>query len=224
MSHGKQFTLWTHKTSPHGWKIVFVLEEFGFTWEPKWIDINKNEQKDPAFTKYNPNGRAPALIDHTNNDFTIWESNAILQYLVDKYDKARTISIAPGTDEYYIQLQWLYFQGSGQGPYYGQLAWFILYGPEKPQSVLDRYRNEILRVMGVLEDVLSKQEWLVGGRLTVADISFFTWNAIVVDHFLGEGFDFAKEFPAVAKWHEKILERPAIKAAWDERKRLAALK
>ena len=53
-----------------------------------------------------------------------------------------------------------------------------------------------------------------------------SWNAVVVDNFLGEGkgFDFAKDFPAVAKWHQKILERPAIKAAWDERNRLAALK
>lgn len=38
--------------------------------------------------------------------------------------------------------------------------------------VAERYQKEILRVLGVLESVLSKQEWLLGERMTVADISF----------------------------------------------------
>ena len=83
------------------------------------------------------------------------------------------MSVAPGTDAYYTQLQWLYFQASGQGPYFGQAGWFLFYHPEKVSSAVERYRNETKRVLGVLESVLSKQEWLVGGRLTVADIAFF---------------------------------------------------
>ena len=31
--------------------------------------------------------------------------------------------------------------------------------------------NEILRVLGVLDGVLAKREWLVAGRCTIADIS-----------------------------------------------------
>ncbi|OBZ71432.1 hypothetical protein A0H81_08375 [Grifola frondosa] len=44
--------------------------------------------------------------------------------------------------------------------------------PEKIPSAIVRYQKETLRVLSVLEDVLSKQEWLVGGRCTVADLSF----------------------------------------------------
>ena len=100
------------------------------------------------------------------------ESNAIIQYIVDKYDKEHKISVAPGTDEYYTQLQWLYFQASGQGPYFGQAGWFQFYHHEKLPSAVERYRGEIKRVLGVLESVLSKQEWLVANRPTVADLSF----------------------------------------------------
>ena len=48
-------------------------------------------------------------------DFSLYnrESNAIIQYLVDKYDKDLTISV--DGDEKYKQLQWLFFQASGQG-------------------------------------------------------------------------------------------------------------
>ena len=49
-----------------------VLRELGLTFETIFLDTKKAEHKDPAFTKYNPNGRIPALIDHFNNDFVVW--------------------------------------------------------------------------------------------------------------------------------------------------------
>ena len=91
MSHGKQFTLFTHKTAPNGWwvvrlsdlfssdrswftvrKVAFVLEELGLTYESVYLDLQGGEHKQPAFTKHNPNGRIPAIVDHKNNDFTLW--------------------------------------------------------------------------------------------------------------------------------------------------------
>ncbi|GJE90989.1 glutathione S-transferase [Phanerochaete sordida] len=222
MSHGKQVTLYTHDRGPNGWKVAIVLEELGLTYESKFLDFNTGEHKAPDFVKLNPNGRIPAIIDHKNNDFIIWESNAIIQYLVDRYDIAHKVSVAPGTDEYYTQLQWLYFQASGQGPYFGQIAWFIMMHPEKVPSVIERYRNEVRRVLGVLESVLSKQEWLVAGKPTVADFTFLPWNDIA-EARLFESFDFAKEFPATAKWHKKLLERPAVAKVFDDKtKALAA--
>ena len=43
---------------------------------------------------------------------------------------------------------------------------------ERSVAVAERYQKEILRVFGVLELVLAKQEWLVAGKCTVADIVF----------------------------------------------------
>ena len=66
-------------------------------------------------------------------------------------------------------------------PYFGQTIWFELYHPEKIPSVVERYKKETARVLGVLESVLSKQEWLVGGKPTIADISFIPCAFIVSD-------------------------------------------
>lgn len=63
-------------------------------------------------------------------------------------------------------------------PYFGQAFWFRYQHSEKLPSALERYQKEVLRVFGVLENVLSKQEWLVGGKLTVADLSFITYVCI----------------------------------------------
>ena len=99
------------------------------------------------------------------------ESDAIFVYLVDKYDPEHKISAVTEGDKFH-QLQWLFFQASGQGPHYGQAAWFLRYHPEKIPSAIERYQNEMRRVLSVLESVLSKQEWLVGEKCTIADLSF----------------------------------------------------
>jgi len=218
MSHGKQFTLYTHVGGPNGWKAAFVLAELGLSYEPVYLDFAKGEQKDPKHTKYNPNGRIPTLIDHKNNDFAVWESGAILVYLAEKYDPEGKLS-ATDAEGKITQLQWLFFQASGQGPYFGQAVWFKRYHPEPLPSVVERYQKETIRVLGVLESVLSKQEWLVGGKPTIADISFVPWNNFATDVILTDfpGFNFEKDFPAVAAWHAKLTSRPAIKATWAER-------
>lgn len=51
-----------------------------------------------------------------NTDLTLWESGAIISYLVEVYDKENLISF-DGFKEKHIANQWLHFQMSGQGPY-----------------------------------------------------------------------------------------------------------
>lgn len=53
-------------------KVAFVLEELGLSYESKYLDFSKQEQKSAEHTQYNPNGRIPTLIDHGNGDFVVW--------------------------------------------------------------------------------------------------------------------------------------------------------
>ncbi|KAI0087066.1 glutathione transferase Ure2p5 [Irpex rosettiformis] len=199
--HNKQFTLYSHGFGPNGWKVVMVLEELGLTYHEIFVDFAKLEHKDPSHTKYNPNGRIPTLIDHTNNDFAIWESCAILLYLAEKYDTEHKISVE-SFDDRMVQNQWLFFQASGQGPYFGQAGWFKVVNPSPHlPEVIERYQKEILRVLGVLESVLSKQQWLIGGKCTIADISFVIWNVFAETILVADynNFSLGKDFPAVAR-------------------------
>ena len=95
-------------------KVAFLLEELGLTYQSVYLDFSKNEQKSPEHTNLNPNGRITTLIDHKNGDFAVWESNAILLYLVEKYDKENKLGVSNENDKYTL-LQWLFFQASGQG-------------------------------------------------------------------------------------------------------------
>ena len=85
----------------------------------------------------------------------------------------------------------------GHSPYFGQVFVFKFFFPEKIPSAIERYQKETVRVIEVLDGVLKDREWLVGGKCTIADLSFITWNNAAINVSLKdfEGFDVEK-YPA----------------------------
>lgn len=51
---------------------MFVLNILGLSYQPRHLDWMKGEIKGPEHTKFNPNGRTPTLIDHSNDDYSVW--------------------------------------------------------------------------------------------------------------------------------------------------------
>ncbi|KAE8136057.1 glutathione S-transferase Ure2-like protein [Aspergillus pseudotamarii] len=208
--------LYGHRPGPNPVKVLILLNELSL---PYTIDaVPFSEVKSPSYLSLNPNGRLPTLHD-PNTGLTIWESGAIIEYLVDRYDTARRLSFEPGTHDFYLAKQWLHFQMSGQGPYYGQLVWFKKFHAEQVPSAVERYAKEVNRVTGVLEGWLEKQAgvygegdgpWLVGGKLSYADLAFVPWQRIPGAVVGVEDFDLDK-FPFVKGWLERMMEREGVR-------------
>ncbi|CCG84377.1 protein of unknown function [Taphrina deformans PYCC 5710] len=213
----KQITLYSDELGPNGWKVAMVLNELGIPYETVLVDVfsSGSGMSKGEFTEtINPNGRIPAIVDHLDDgDFVLWESVAIIGYLVSRYDAAHTYSFT-GPRETAEMNQWLLYQASGQGPYFGQASWFVYYHPEKNlTSVIQRYRDEVRRVNGVLDGVLRKNGgWLVGGKCSVADLAFVIWTDVVVNWkpVMGDDFDLAKEAPAVHRWFNQMMALPGV--------------
>ena len=98
--------------TPNGYKVSILLEELKLPYNVVSIELEKKEQKKTEFLKLNPNGRIPTIVDHGNNDFTVFESGAILIYLAEKSGKF--LSSDPNRRS--VTLQWLMFQMGGIGP------------------------------------------------------------------------------------------------------------
>jgi hypothetical protein len=88
----------------------------------------------------------------------------------------------------------------------GQTAHFLRYSWEDVPYGLRRYTAESRRLFSVMEDQLVKTPYLVGAKLTVADIACYIWAASAA----WCGVDIT-EFPAVKRWRDGISERPAVK-------------
>ena len=210
---------------PNPPKVAVILDELNLPHEI--VEIPFAEVKKPHYVAINPNGRLPAIQD-PNTGLTLWESGAIIEYLIERYDKDHKLSFPQGSNEAYLTKQWLYYQVSGQGPYYGQAAWFARYHPEKLPSALERYIKEILRVTAVLEGHLAKEKeqyggqpgfdgpWLVGNKLTFADLAFVPWQIIAATKLAEQGEYKEADYPLVTEWIAKMSERESIKKvlAW----------
>ncbi|KAJ5263606.1 hypothetical protein N7478_011211 [Penicillium angulare] len=206
----KPIKLYGHTSGPNPWKVIMAFEELGIPYTIQLVDF-QDIKKEP-FISVNPNGRVPAIED-PNTGITLWESGAILEYIIETYDKENKISFASGSQDYFSAKQWLHFQMSGQGPYFGQAVWFTRYHPEQIQSAKDRYINEIRRVSGVLDRTLADKEYLVGGKFSYADFAFIPWFKIVG---LFE-IDLEKEFPNLDAWIKRQEARPSIAKALKDR-------
>ena len=63
-----------------------LKEAYGKEYKVQAIDIREGVQKEKWYIELNPNGRVPALVDHDNGGLAIMEGQAILSYLVKRYD------------------------------------------------------------------------------------------------------------------------------------------
>lgn len=187
--------------TPNGHKISIALEEMGLPYHVFAFDLATKKQKEPAFTVISPNGRIPAIVDKSNDDFPVFESGAILLYLAEKTGlflpedlKARSKVI-----------QWLMFQMGGVGPMMGQANVFFRYSPEKIQPAIDRYQNEGRRLFEVMNTQLQHNRYLAGEEYSIADIATwpwvrnYEWSGISVD---GLGH--------LQRWLAEIAQRPAV--------------
>ena len=109
------------------------------------------------------------------------------------------------------------------GPYYGQVVWFKRYHPEKVPSAIERYVKEINRVSGVLDRYLAQQKqkqeqgdsdgpWLVGNKLSFADIAFIPWQRVAGMVLEKDEYN-ENDFPHVKEWLCKMTSRDKVKKA-----------
>ncbi|KAJ4030284.1 hypothetical protein NW761_014390 [Fusarium oxysporum] len=215
-------------TGPNPWKVIIVLKELSLPWEFVWIPYSEI-YKEP-YLSLNPNGRLPAMIDPTTN-VTLFESGAIVQYLIDQYDNKHLLSYpVDNLQEKWATNSWLMVQMSGQGPMFGQKMWFTYFHQKRNvETAISRYGEQSRRIMKVINEHLRKRRqelkldidspvWLVGDRCTYGDLSFVPWNILLLTAlFPDEELKPEQNYPEWFKWHQEMIARPAVAEALEER-------
>ena len=194
--------------SPNPYKIHIFLEETQLPHKLIWVDVTVGDHKTPEFLKVSPNAKIPAIVDHDpvggGAPVEIFESAAILIYLAEKTGNL----LPPDIHGRMEVMKWLIWQVAGLGPMCGQLGHFSLYAPKDNPYALTRYRNEALRLYGVLEKQLAGRTH-IAGDYSIADIACYPW--IRMSPF--SGIDLA-QFPNLQRWLDTVSARPAVTAAY----------
>jgi GST-like protein len=185
-----------------------MLEELGWPYEVRTVNLGQNEQHAPEFLKISPNNKIPALIDDDaeGGPLSIFESGAILTYLAEKSGRF----LAPSGPARYKALEWLHWQIGSLGPMLGQLGYFGVRAKEKVPPAIERFTEEGARLLGVMEKQLGQHRYLAGEEYTIADIAAYPWTmaaANLLKDVLAESWEDKK---AVRRWLAEVGGRPAV--------------
>jgi GSH-dependent disulfide-bond oxidoreductase len=197
--------------TPNGVKVSIMLEETGLPYEVHLIDFGKGDQRTPEYLSLNPYGKIPAIIDPAGpggKPLPLFESGAILLYLAEKTGKL--LSADPAAR--YETLEWLFFQIGAMGPMFGQVGYFHKFAGREIEDKrpLYRYRDEVKRILAIIEARLAERTWIMGDDYTIADISMLGWVRNLIGFYdAGELVGFA-ELKHVPAWLERGLARPAV--------------
>mmetsp|Transcript_3176 Transcript_3176/g.7129 ORF Transcript_3176/g.7129 Transcript_3176/m.7129 type:complete len:229 (-) Transcript_3176:40-726(-) len=152
-----------------------------------------------------PTGNVPAIED-TENGMILWESNAILTYIAEKY---RLEDLYPSQDivkRAKIQ-QWLHWHHHNT-----RVLTFGVFGPHfRPDIKFNEVEikgniRKAKNACQIMNDQLSTADFLVGDSLTLADIACYEDLGQCASHNLAL-FDFSK-YPAVESWIQRLEKLP----------------
>ena len=164
--------------------VRWYLEELGLKYEFILLDMSTGEHRQPDFLKLNPFGKVPTIVDE---DFVLSESGAILLYLDRKYS-GKELSI----EQQAIQAQWVLFANS-------TLATGIFTEASR--------ERELIKLMTPLNEMLSKQPYLLGDEFSVVDVAV---GAILIYIPLMLKLDLSA-YPAVVSYIQVLSNRPGCK-------------
>jgi glutathione S-transferase len=190
--------------SPNTRRARFALEEHGVPYEFVVVDLMKGEQKAPPYLAMNPTGRVPTLVD---DDFVLWESNAILEYLARAHPEKK-LGGATARDAGEIA-RWMYMNAAHLSPNVARVFAHTIRLPEDQRlpRLVTEARAEIDRSLSAMAGRLATTEFLAGA-FGIADIA--TAPTLSAAPMLG--IDLAR-FEPVAGWMRRIEARPAWQAS-----------
>jgi len=104
--------------------------------------------------------------------------------------------------------QWISFQSTTHGPTHQQIFhWTFLHpNPIARTHYIATFRH----ILHVLDEELADKEWLVGGKCSAADLSFFSFQSRVGFIMGGDAPDFERELVHVGGWYGRMKGRGAV--------------
>ncbi|MEO7178274.1 MAG: glutathione S-transferase family protein [Allosphingosinicella sp.] len=197
--------------SPFVRKVLAYGAEKGLELEHKSLGLGS---EDPDFLKASPFRKIPAFSD---GDFGISDSSAIIHYLEAKYPEPALI---PAEPEARARVIWFdefadtILCACGAKMFFNRIVAPRFLGREGDLETADKAeREELPPILDYLERTLPESGWLVGDRITLADIAVAT--AFANFRHLGMAMDNDRH-PKVAAFAERMLARPSF-AGWVER-------
>lgn len=169
-------------------KVKWTAERLHLPFDWIEVDILKGQSRTPEFLAQNPAGQVPMVI--LSDGRALSQSNAILLHLaegsplvpVDAFERAK-------------MWEWMFWEQYSHEPYVAVVRFQMAYLGKSRDEVEARLIERAEQALARLETQLQQTPYLVGERLTLADIALVAYTRVAHEG----GFDLS-QYPAVKAW------------------------
>ncbi len=206
MSTDRHVTLF-HSPRSRAAGVHILLNELDADFDLHVLDLQKNQQREPAFLAINPMGKVPAI---RHGEAVVTEQSAVYLYLGDLYAD-RGLAPQMGDPLRGAYLRWLAFYGSCFEP-----AIIDRYMKREPAPAGMNPYGDFDTMFGTLTAQLERGDWILGDRYTVADV---LWGAALTWMI---GFGIVPATPLLQAYIDRFNARPKVMATRTSDAQLAA--
>ena len=197
------YTLYCFAQSGNAYKAALALELAGADWTPRFVDFFNGETRTPAYREINVMGEVP-LLEHRGQRYS--QSGVILDYLTEALGKFGPLD----AEERREILRWILFDNHKFTSFTATLRYMRNFAPTSSDEMISSFRARAEVAWKVLNAHLSSRDWVVGQRLTSADLSLCGYV-----YFADEiGVDW-NDYPAIRDWSQRIAALPGWKHPYD---------
>jgi glutathione S-transferase len=197
--------LWGRANSSNVMKVIWLLEELKLPYERVDVGGAFGKIDTPEYRAMNPTGLVPTLQE---DDFALWESNAVLRYLASA--NAGDSPLWPHDVRARASIdRWMDCQQTQLTPRITVIFWGLVRTPpeKRDDAAIQQATKDTARALSLLEPALTRLPYIAGEAFTLADIAWgvhvHRWFALPIDR---------PEMPWLRAWYDLLLQRPAYSA------------
>ncbi len=169
-------------------KVRYTADHLGLPYEWIPVDLAAGGTRTKSFLAKNPFGEVP-LVEFDDGRF-LAQSNAIIVYL------ARDTELLPQDPFLRAKIdEWMFWEQYSHEPYVAVARFQMVYLRKKVSELDVKTVEGGEKALDILERALSGRAYLVGDKLTVADISLLAYTRLAHEG----GFRLSHR-PAIRKW------------------------
>lgn len=193
--------VWGRPYSSNVIPVIWAVAETGIDWKLKLAGGSFGQLDTSEYAAINPNRMIPAIRD---GDFALWESNAIIRYLAERYGKGTLCPDDPQTRA--VADQWMeWCQTRAFPPVIQAFFATVRTDPAKRDAAkIEGHATGAAAMLSILETHLSDRDFVAGDAFTMADIPLgcvaYRWFNIPVER---------PALPNLEAWYNRLSQRPA---------------
>ena len=189
--------LYDNPVSGNCYKVRLLLAHLGIDYERREMDVVDRSDREEVIGDLNPARRVPTIV--LDDGRPLAESDAILFYFAegtpylpeDRYERAQV-------------LQWLFFEQYQHEPNIAVVRFWVGWSRDRvPEEEIEAKRQAGYVTLDAMERHLANNDFLVGGRYTIADIALYGYT-----HVAHEGGFEMDRYPAIGAWLERVAAQP----------------